>query len=226
MKLRVLTANLYNGRANPDSLSAVLQTYAPDVVAVQELSDNCTAVLADWSDTAHLDPRDDLTGMGIAIRGEATFSRLDFPNRRPVIAAMPHDAWGFPVDLEIINAHLVNPIARPLARSRLLRSQELAALEGVLTNPSRPARVLVGDLNSSPAWPVYRRLNALATDAAAATGTARRTWGPRPGSPRLLRIDHAFVQGVRPLQTEPVRIAGSDHSGLLVDVAFDGSVRA
>jgi endonuclease/exonuclease/phosphatase family metal-dependent hydrolase len=221
MKLRVLTANLYNGRVEPDSLATVLRTHTPDVVAVQELSDNCAAVLADWGKARHLDSRDDLTGMGIAVRGEATFSRLDFPNRRPVVATIVGDDWDLPAGLEIVNVHLVNPIARPLARSRLLRSQELVALEAVLTDPSPTARILVGDLNSSPAWPIYRHLTRFATDAAVAAGTARRTWGPWPSSSRLLRIDHAFVQGVKPLRTEIVSLSGGDHSGLLVDVVVD-----
>lgn len=220
--MRILTINLYNGRADPASLAAVLQAHTPDVVAAQELSTNSAGVLAQWGPSHMLDPRDDLTGMGIAVRGSADFSRLSFPHRDPVVAVLPRADWGFPADLEIVNAHLVNPVARPLAHSKRLRSRELTALEEVLSSGSgSSARVLVGDLNSSPAWPMYRRLRKLATDAAVAAGTAKRSWGPWPGAPRMLRIDHAFVQGVRPLRTTLVSIDGGDHSGLLVDIDFD-----
>jgi len=38
-------------------------------------------------------------------------------------------------------------------------------------------------------------------------------WGPR-----LLRIDHAFVSGVAPVSTSTARVAGTDHSALIVDL--------
>jgi endonuclease/exonuclease/phosphatase family metal-dependent hydrolase len=158
-------------------------------------------------------------GMGIAVSGSATFSRLDFPRRDPVVAVLSARDWGLETDLQIFNAHLVNPISRPIAQAKRLRAKELAALEQIFGTPHDAAsRILVGDLNSSPAWPLYRRLGRLATDAAVATGTARRSWGPWPGFPRLLRIDHAFVQGPKPLRTTLVSISGTDHSGLLLDV--------
>ena len=219
MQIRVLTINLYNGRANPDSLAAALEVHQPDVVAAQELSTNSATVLADWGSSHLLDPRPDMSGMGIAVSGSATFSRLDFPHRDPIVAVLPARDWGLERDLQIFNAHLVNPVSRPIAQSIRVRAKEVAALEQIFGMPHDTAsRILVGDLNSSPAWPLYRRLGNLATDAAVAAGTARRSWGPWPGSPRLLRIDHAFVQGPKPLRTTLLSISGTDHSGLLLDV--------
>lgn len=205
MRIRILTTSLYNGRANPASLETALAAYSPHVVCAQELAPNAAEALQAWGTTALLDPRLDLTGMGIAVRGPAELRRLDFPNRRPVAALLRAVDWDTGGDIEIVNAHLVNPIARPIRRSNRLRKAELAALEHILGNGRRPeARVLVGDLNSSPAWPLYRRLNRMAIDAAAAAGTTRRCWGPWPGSPRLLRIDHAFVQGLIPTPPDHV----------------------
>lgn len=218
MSLRILTQNLYNGRADPHSLGDALRVHSPDVVAVQELSIRGAEVLGNWGTTVLLDPKDDTTGMGIAVRGPASLDRLEFPHRNPVRAALSSADWGLEADLEIVNGHLVNPIARPLALSRRLRQQEIIALERFLSN-GETSRLLVGDLNSSPLWPLYRRLCALATDGASAAGTARRTWGPWPWAPRLLRIDHVFTQQVRILRTSVIRIAGADHSGLLVDLA-------
>ncbi|MEA2002580.1 MAG: hypothetical protein U9N84_11965, partial [Actinomycetota bacterium] len=159
MRLRILTINMYNGRADAGSLASALHEYVPDVVAAQELSSAGAEVLADWGDNYLLDPRNDLTGMGTAVRGSASFSRLDFPNRNPVTATLPAVDWGLDRDLDIVNAHLVNPISRPLQKSRMLRTLELAALEQLLAaSNGNLSRVLVGDLNSSPAWPLYRRL--------------------------------------------------------------------
>ena len=56
MPLRILTQNLYNGRADPEGLRRALNRYEPDVVAVQELSPNAASVLQSWGDDGLLDP--------------------------------------------------------------------------------------------------------------------------------------------------------------------------
>jgi endonuclease/exonuclease/phosphatase (EEP) superfamily protein YafD len=215
--LRILTANLYNGRAKPDGLVAALRSLRPDVVAVQELSENAAAVLADWGVSRLLEPDDSNTGMGVALNTEATFDRLEFPHRNPVRASFDGAQWGFK-GVEVVGTHLVNPISWPWNESRRLRTAEANALEQLLGAPAA-TRAIVGDFNSSPAWPLYRRLRGLASDAAVAAGTARATWGYFPWSPAMLRIDHAFIQGARSLRTRPVRIPGSDHRALVVDLA-------
>lgn len=219
MSLRVLTINLYNGAADPAGLARALESLQPDIVAAQELSANAAEVLADWSSTAHLDPRDDTTGMGLAARFPMDTRRIAFPHRNPIIGLFDGSGWGLP-EVELINTHLMNPIARPFAESLRLRRRELAALESILsTLPSDGARVVVGDFNSSPAWPLYRRLAKSATDGAVAAGTAQRTWSYFPSTPRLLRIDHVFLQGlIRCVGTRLVTLAGADHRGLLADL--------
>jgi endonuclease/exonuclease/phosphatase (EEP) superfamily protein YafD len=124
--------------------------------------------------------------------------------------------WGLG-EIEVVNTHVVNPIAPPLRESRRLRQRELASLEALLHEPAE-TRVLVGDFNSSPVWPLYRRLAAAATDGAVAAGTARRTWGYWPKSPPMLRIDHVFVQGAKCVRTDVVKVSGADHRGLLMEI--------
>jgi len=214
--LRIFTANLYNGRAQPNGLAAVLRAVRPDVVAVQELSENAAAVLSDWGVSRLLDPDDNTTGMGLALNTDATFDRLEFPHRNPVRARFDGAPWGFEC-VEIVGTHLVNPISWPWSDSRRLRVAEATALEQLAVEPT-PTRVIVGDFNSSPAWALYRRMRRFAVDAAVAADTARATWGYFPRSPAMLRIDHAFIQGARSLGTRPVRIPGSDHRALVVDL--------
>lgn len=220
MPLRILTQNLYNGRAAPEALAAVLQEYQPDIVAVQELSANAARVLESWGHHGLLDPRDDTTGMGLVLRGSAELSRPEFPVRRPIVARLRGAEWDLGFDVQVVNAHVMNPIVRPLSTTRQLRARELAGLRDMLlAETPMDACVVVGDLNSSPAWPLYRQLRRIASDAAQQAGTAKRTWGPWPWSPRMLRIDHAFLRGpIRGAQTQVVRIPGADHSGLLVDI--------
>lgn len=210
--------NLYNGAADPVGLAAVLQNWHPDVVAVQELAGNSADVLADWAQSSLLDARDDTRGMGLAGRVPIEMHRLGFPNRSLIVGRFSGAPWGLP-EVQLINAHLTNPIATPLWWSRRLRRAESAALERLLDPPDGFSRVLVGDFNSSPAWPLYRRITALATDGARQAGTARRTWGYYPNAPRMLRIDHVFLQGpIRCTDTRLVKIAGADHRGLVIDL--------
>jgi endonuclease/exonuclease/phosphatase (EEP) superfamily protein YafD len=154
--------------------------------------------------------------MGLAVQVHADIDRIAFPHRDPVRAQFDGGRWGFD-QLEVVSVHVVNPIARPFSWSQRMRQQELEALEGLLA-VSASTRVLVGDFNSSPAWPLYRRLARIASDGPAAAGAARRTWSYYPSTPLLLRIDHAFLQGARCVSSQVVPIEGSDHRGLIVDV--------
>ena len=209
--------NVYTGRADAGAFATALRVVDPHLVAVQELSSPVAEVLDEWATSHLLDPRDDTTGMGMAARIPVDLERIDFPHRDPVRAIFDGSDWGL-TKVEVVNAHIVNPIARPLMDSRRLRQMESDALERLLVDPSVSSKVLIGDLNSSPAWPLYRRLARVATDGALAAGTARRTWGYFPNSPALLRIDHVFTKGVRCSSTRLVRIPGADHRGLVVDI--------
>ncbi len=216
MPIRILTMNVYNGGPDTAAFASALEIAEPDVVAVQELTEPIAEVLEKWSSDHLLDPRDDTTGLGLASRLPAAVERLEFPHRDPVRARIDASAEGL-ATVDVVNAHIVNPIARPVLESRRLRRQELAALIDLFGGSDDPI-VLVGDLNSSPAWPLYRKLAEVATDGAVEAGTARRTWGYYPNSPAMLRIDHVFTRGVRCLSTRLVRLPGADHRGVVADI--------
>jgi endonuclease/exonuclease/phosphatase family metal-dependent hydrolase len=136
--------------------------------------------------------------MGIALREPATVRRLGIPFRDAHVATIARlGPWGTPLELEVLNVHFIAPHTE---RGRALgqRRAQLASLLRYLTSESR-RRVLVGDLNATPLWPVYRRLAAHLNDAAVLAAASRPRsahMGPWPGAPRLLRIDHALVHGV------------------------------
>ena len=109
----------------------------------------------------------------------------------------------------------------------LRRRPQLRDLTRHLTESPRGARVMVGDFNSTPLWPVYRSVRSHMDDAAVAVAERRgerpaRTWGPWHGAPRLLRIDHGFVAGAEPEAFRVVEVPGSDHSAVVLDVALRG----
>lgn len=216
--LRLFSINLLVDRADPVALRRLLRDADPDVVTVQELGDRTAEVVSELFPHGHLDPRDDFFGMGIASRNPVTVQRLDLEGRSGWAARLEPNMWPqLTQTLDVVNVHLVNPVNRPWRSSAAERRRQIEQIGSFLDDRTGPS-VVVGDMNASPAWPEYRLLADLGSDAAAETGTAARTWAPVTWGPRLLRIDHAFVSGARPLSTSVESVRGSDHSALVVDI--------
>lgn len=232
-RFRIVSANLWNGGADPESFAALVAKLAADAVAMQEMTPEQADAVARELPYGQLDPARDHSGMGIALRRPAArVHRLGLPCRDARIAevCLQHAA-GASLDFEILNLHIQAPHA--VARWGVLRrrrGQLLGIVRHVDASPHR-RRVLIGDFNATPLWPLYRRLAARLTDAAVAAARhhgrpTARTWGPWPGSPRLLRIDHAFVHGLAVADFHVLPIAGGDHSAIVVDLALPAGALA
>ncbi|TDI52954.1 MAG: hypothetical protein E2O95_03705 [Acidobacteria bacterium] len=216
--LRILSINLLVDRADPDDVRRMILDADPDVVCAQELGPRTASVMADLLAHGHLDPRPDLFGLGIATRFPTTIDKLDLEERSGWIARLEPDRWpGLKEPLDIFNVHLVNPIDRPWGVSRQVRRRQVDEITAEV-NAHDVAAVVIGDMNATPLWREYKRLAEIGTDAARASGSARKTWSPFVFGPRLLRIDHAFVKGVRPTATSVIRVRGTDHRALVVDI--------
>jgi endonuclease/exonuclease/phosphatase (EEP) superfamily protein YafD len=75
-------------------------------------------------------------------------------------------------------------------------------------------------------WPAYRRLRRHYDDGIGEVEADQgrrpaRTWAPLRIGPRLLRIDHVLVSGVRVVSAEALPLAGSDHLAVVVDLSDD-----
>ena len=215
--LRILTINLFNGLADPEALAAALRTTAPDLVAAQEMGPVDAAVLTAAFPYGMVVPALDHSGRGLVGRAPLDVDEIDLGGRPGLAAELTDEAWRLAEPAEVLGVHLMNPVGRPIAQTNRLRRQQLQRLGQYVTANPMP-RAIVGDMNASPAWPAYRQLTQLGTDAARAVGSARRTWAPRWWMPRLLRIDHAFVTGMTPRRAQIVKVRGADHSGLVVDL--------
>ena len=225
--IRLITANLYHDRAEPAALAELLRAFAVDVACFQELGARQASAIARELPHGKLEPGAtprDHDGMGIAARRPIACSRLALPKRDARIATLAAEAWpelGAP--LELVNLHVQAPHIWPQPRALAVRRAQLAALLPHLDAAREAARVVCGDFNATPLWPVYRALAARVPDLALEHAAERRvapapTWGPWPGSPRLLRIDHVLGSGVLAANVRVVPLAGSDHSAVLVDL--------
>ena len=158
-------------------------------------------------------PALDYHGRGIASVRPVEVTELEMPYRNALVGRLDDG-------IEVISAHLANPLVIPPALSKRRRQVE-ALIAHASATPAR--RALVGDLNATPAWPAYKALNRVLADGVAewAARTGRepeRTWAYRYGARPLLRIDHALVSGLIVADASTHAVRGSDHRALLVDL--------
>lgn len=222
--MRLMTANLLHHRgATPEALREVLDVVKPDILAIQELTPPLSATIEDRFPHYLLAPRPDAFGVSMAADRPVSIEKLPMPHRSGMVAVLAPEDWpefGGPV--EVFNLHLGNPLERfPWAMAQIRRGQIEAVEQRVASSGRR--RVICGDLNATPIWPAYRRLLRSHRDgmleAAARRGKRpARTWAQARSGPRLLRIDHVLVSGMRVVSSETVQLAGSDHLAVVADL--------
>jgi endonuclease/exonuclease/phosphatase family metal-dependent hydrolase len=221
LKLRLISANLGQGAVEPQSFAGRVKAIGPDVVAVQEVSQEQAAALVRVLREGDAAPGGGPRDVAIFLRGSAKAYPLSLGHGTAWVAEAAVEGGS----IEVINMHVRAPNMLPLWRSARYRRRQLRAIEAYLDGmPPRP-RVLVGDLNSTPLWPFYRRLARRLDDAALVV--ARRagvrpspTWGPWVGGPRLFRIDHIFVEALVVEDLRVIPIEGGDHSAVVADLSL------
>jgi endonuclease/exonuclease/phosphatase family metal-dependent hydrolase len=225
-RLRILSANLMGGNANPQAFAEVVRTLGVDIAAVQELSAEQAEALREILPFGTLRPSRDYNGMGIALRRPARDTRLELSHRNAPIAELDPSEWTeITAPVEVVNVHITAPHMMPTWRTVARRRAQLRGLLAYLdATPSR-RQLIVGDFNATPLWPVYRRiarrrLDAVRIDTERRGQRAAPTWGPGSSAPRLLRIDHAFIQGLQVERSQVIPIKGSDHSAVMIEVSF------
>jgi endonuclease/exonuclease/phosphatase family metal-dependent hydrolase len=215
--MRVLTANLYTGRAIVSSFESVIDREQPDVVVCQELGTNVAGMLE--RRFAHgVVVGDDVDHAGRAMVSEHPIDVVEVEMaHRPGLSARL-DVKG--AGVELVGVHLANPVMG-IGAVRDRKRQVEAVLDHV-DRRGTPA-VVVGDMNATPAWPAYRRLRTRlldgVSDARKQIGSGiERTWSVRPGWPALLRIDHILTAGVRLEDVAVHRVEGSDHRAVAATI--------
>lgn len=223
--IRVLSGNLWWGRADPEGLIDLIREYQVDVFAAQELGHENAEAISSELPYGCLEPSDEFHGMGIALRRPATYERVSLHMRDARRAVLQPADWpGLERAVDLINVHFHAPHAIRPFPSGLVRWRQARDLDKFIeANPS-DTRLIVGDYNATPHWPLYQRYARRFSDGAIAAAqregrAVEATWGPTPGSPRLLRIDHAMVRGLEVESFRVVGIPGSDHSALVFDCA-------
>ncbi len=218
----MLTGNVLEEQADPRNLADLINGLDPDLVFLQEMAGGPSRVLADIFKHHHLIPGLECLGRGVASKHDAELGSLDLPWRAGTYARLNVEG----LTLTAAGVHMPNPIVFPWWRAVKERRDQVDALLAWADDQHSDGLIVAGDMNASPAWPLYRRLAGhmedLPSQVATGVGEApQRTWGWRPGWPRMLRIDHVFGRGVHAVGTSVHPIPGSDHHALVVDLAID-----
>ncbi|HEU5113860.1 MAG TPA: endonuclease/exonuclease/phosphatase family protein [Acidimicrobiia bacterium] len=220
-----MTANVLADRADVAHLSRVLNEVDPDVLLTQELGHVAAETIAAHFPHHDLRPNEDARGRGIASRLDAEFGEIPLPWRPGLWARVLGDESP---SFLVANIHMRNPVVFPWWQSARIRGRQLDSLFAWADDSVQPDMpfILGGDMNASPAWPVYKvlaeRWDDLVARSAEESGVSTEpTWAWRPGWPRLLRIDHVFGTGARAEAARVEPLPGSDHAAVIVDLLFD-----
>ncbi len=219
-----MTANLLKGGATAEPLYDVLTEIKPDILAVQELSAEVAPVLRDEFPHHQLTIEPEGPGVGMAARRPVSWEELPMPGRSAVVATMQPGDWPeFTGPVEVIAIHLTNPIGGLPWTTARARHAQVETIGRRMATSGVARRVLCGDLNATLMWPAYRRLvrhyqDGIGEAAAHQGRRPARTWAPLRKGPRLLRIDHVLVSGLRVVSARTVHLAGSDHLAVVADL--------
>lgn len=218
--VRVLTANLGMGQADPPTFVALASDIA-DVVAVQEM----TQEAADGLSAAGMDA---VFGHRVVVPAPLA-SGIGIWSRHPIVDSGRIDGYALPmlgtriripgvvVDTTVLSVHLAAPWPQPIGQWL----QDTALLPDTLREVGRTAGagavVVAGDFNATADMAPFRRLLAAGyADAGAAAGAGlARTYPGRAGRPPLLGIDHVLVKNCSAASARTVVVPGADHRGLL-----------
>jgi endonuclease/exonuclease/phosphatase family metal-dependent hydrolase len=224
--LRVLTANLFVGRASADAVVELVAATGADVLFLQELTDEA-AVRLKRAGLADLLPSQVTDITPGSARGGGIYARYplsDGPAIAPISVAQPTARLELPSGRSV---HLVcvhpRPPSPPWSAGAVSRWR---AELSVLPPPGDPPVILAGDFNSTLDHAQFRRLLALGhADAARQAGRGLvPTWGPEPhGWPAVLAIDHVLVDRRCAVRAASVhRLPGSDHRAVCAEVQLPG----
>jgi endonuclease/exonuclease/phosphatase (EEP) superfamily protein YafD len=219
--LRVISANLHEGEADPGYLVRSAREQA-DVIAFQELTphevDRLSAAGLDATFPYRwLDPRDGASGVGV-------WSRLPMHAAKRIggytfaLVSAQIRVTGISIDPTVLVAHVAGPW--PIDDWRRDLDQLPVTLLEAAEQTGRGSVIVAGDLNSTTDMRPFRDLlrNGY-RDAAMQSGAGIRPTFPGDWTlPPLIAIDHILTRSCTATSLRTIKIPGSDHRGLAARV--------
>ena len=228
LEIRVISANIYEGTADPQPLVEAAQAQA-DVIAFQELTPQAVDRLSRAGLDATfpyrwLDARGDARGVGMWSRfpiaaptriGGYTFAFLTARIRVP----------GVSTDPTVVVAHLPGPWPYPIDDWRRDVDRLPMTLSEIGEHAGAGCVIVAGDVNSTSDMRPFRALlRSGYRDAAEQSGAGfKPTFPGNSRLPPLIVIDHVLTRNCTATSLRTLTVPGSDHRGLVVTLAIPQS---
>jgi endonuclease/exonuclease/phosphatase (EEP) superfamily protein YafD len=222
--IRVVTANVHQGRADSNALVTLGRDRA-DILILEELTPELaeslnSAALGSALRYQVLDARRGGAGMGIWSRYPIVHSVAIPDYRLGMISAVVDIPGAAPVT--IVAVHMVGPWPQPIDDWRDEMARLPTTLSSIATAADERPVVVAGDFNATlDMAPLRRALGVTFRDAAEQSGAGFMPTYPADRALPLIGIDHVLTYQSSANDVRTVRIPGSDHLGLTatVDVA-------
>jgi endonuclease/exonuclease/phosphatase (EEP) superfamily protein YafD len=232
VSVRVLTANLALGKADPTAVVALARDTA-DVLVVEEMTPGLAAAMSAAGldgvmPYRSIDPRKSAQGIGIW-------------SRYPIVESQPVTGYqlamriariqvpGVVIAPTVLAVHLAAPWVQPLQYFRDDIARFPTTLKDVARNAGSGAVIVAGDMNATyDIRPFRRLLDEGYRDAAEQAGAGLtpsfpgQTWyGP------VFGIDHVLVRNCTATDAQTVQVSRSDHRGLftVIEIPVDPTAR-
>lgn len=220
-RLRVMTANLKHGGADPAALLALARDARVDVLALQELTPAAVSALDALglrTQFPYRVLREEPGGSGSGIVATVPLRQIVLVEESQLEqVAVVADLSGAS-DVEILSVHVFPGVVSSGGREAWER--EL----GQLPPPGERPRVLAGDFNATLDHRAFTGLlDRGYTDVAEATGEGLRpTWSQAPFGPPVT-IDHVLVdRRVQATSLSVYDLPGSDHNAVVAELVLPG----
>ncbi len=223
--LRIISANIREGQADPDSLVRSARERA-DVLAVQELTpkevDRLSAAGLDATFPYRwLEPRGEASGVGLWSRWPLHSTQRIKGYANAFITARVQ-VTGIPIDPTVVVAHIAGPWPQPIDDWRHDYDRLPVTFREVAEQTGRGCVIVAGDFNSTMDMRPFRALLTNGyRDAAEQSGAG---FAPTfPGDrrlPPLITIDHVVTRNCEATSLHSITVPGSDHRGLVATLVI------
>jgi endonuclease/exonuclease/phosphatase (EEP) superfamily protein YafD len=223
--VRVLSANLGLGRADPDAVVNLARGSA-DVLVLQEMTPAValamsSAGLDDAFPHRVVDPREGAAGIGVWSRYPIVESRSIGGYALPMLSARIR-VPDVVAEATVLAVHLAAPWVQPLH----LFTEDMARLPTTLREGAHDAGagavIVAGDFNATyDMLPLRQLLDEGYRDGAEQAGAGlARSYPSQPWRRPMIGIDHVLVYNCAAMSAHTVSVPGSDHRGLVTTIAI------
>lgn len=216
--VRAIAINIGSDNDRLDLVSRLIDDEQPDLVALTEVSDASIKELADVSSSYHVAVNTSTPGYGVGL-----FSK------HPIKVAHTIDLGGHPfpalvasvtVEATVVNVIVMRPPPPILKSWAQAHHDQFHAIKALVAELSGPT-VVLGDLNSTPWSPTFRKLLAGSGLRDANIGFSYAPTWPAGAGILALPIDHCLISsGISVRDFRRGASVGSDHLPVIADLAL------